>query len=76
MGYPSFDEKGRLVKLLEKYMLDPSLVISGNNITNILLCMNYILEFYSMNENYEKVILLSNQAIGFAMKAKNILFIS
>lgn len=70
MGYPSFDEKGRLVKLLEKYMLDPSLVISGNNITNILLCMNYILEFYSMNENYEKVILLSNQAIGFAMKAK------
>lgn len=70
MGYPSFDEKERLVKLFEKYMLDPSLVISGNNITNILLCMNYIIEFYGMNENYEKVITLSNQAIGFAMKAK------
>lgn len=70
MGYPSFDERNRIVVLLEKYILNPSLVISGHNVANILLCLNYMIEYYGMNKNYDQVINLSHKAIDYAMKTK------
>lgn len=70
MGYKSFDGKEILVKLFEKYILDPTLVISGHNVKNILLCLNYMIEYYGMNENYERVIFLANKGIDFAMETK------
>lgn len=70
-NYPSFKEPEAIAKKLASYLDDRLLIVTGHNIKIVTLVLEELSRYYSIVENYEKMLYYADEALKYCLKIKS-----
>lgn len=60
-----YDEKDKVITLLEKFIAKQKMIVSGHNDRLILLCLYYLADYYGSKSKFEETIKFSQKGIEY-----------
>ena len=70
MSMSKFTKKELIAERLKLYINQPNLIVSGHSEQVVLLCLQRLSQYEGVNENYDEVIRLCNQAVNINKEYK------